>query len=165
MKTLYLIRHAKSSWDNPGLGDFERPLNQRGERDVERMGGYLQIHHPPPQKIVCSPARRTVLTAAGLGKIWGFPEKDILYEKEVYLASPEELARICRKHFHQTPFERLALIGHNPGISLLSNQLSSQSAGDMPTLGIAVFSFKSEIDFSALKPSDHHTVITPKGIE
>ena len=90
MKTLFLGRHAKSSWDDSGLSDFERPLNDRGERDAPEMGRRLAQKHRTADLILCSAAVRARTTAAILAKKWGY-EGDLLLEPKLYEASSSQM--------------------------------------------------------------------------
>ena len=81
MKTLYIIRHAKSDWNNPGLRDFERPLNKRGLRDAPFMGKKLVDLNVAPELIVCSPANRTTETVKLIGNEIGYPIDNVLFNK------------------------------------------------------------------------------------
>jgi hypothetical protein len=90
MKTLFLGRHAKSSWDDSGLSDFERPLNDRGERDAPEMGRRLAEKHRTADVILCSAAVRARTTAAILAKEWGY-EGDLLLEPKLYEASSSQM--------------------------------------------------------------------------
>ena len=98
MKKIYLIRHAKSSWDDPGLSDIERPLNHRGLRDAPFMSKMLKGKNVTPNKLISSPANRAFTTATYFAKELNIPEQAIVIRKEVYHAYPEEvLNQLLRK--------------------------------------------------------------------
>jgi len=96
MKRLYLVRHAKSSWDHPGLEDFDRPLNKRGMRDAPKMGEYLAEQRILPQIIVSSPARRAHATATSLAVALQVPPADTVEDDRIYAAATATLLA-CRQ--------------------------------------------------------------------
>jgi len=129
-----LIRHAKSDWGNPLLSDFDRPLNERGEQNAPMMGERLAASGLRPDYMLSSSAKRAKSTAEFIARSLGFPPHNIDLMTELYLASPRSMLdtiRNCPDHV-----TTLALIGHNPGISELANQLCGDLIGDIPTCGI-----------------------------
>lgn len=134
MKLLTLIRHAKSSWKQPGVEDFARPLNGRGKRDAATMGQRLAAVGFLPDVILSSPAKRARSTAMRLGKEIGYPKSEIAFEEGIYHATSDQLLLIVRK-LNDT-LGHAALIGHNPGFTALSDLLSQEYIGDMPTCGV-----------------------------
>ena len=135
MKTLFLGRHAKSSWDDSGLPDFERPLNNRGERDAPEMGRRLAQKHRTADVILCSAAVRARTTAAILAKEWGYA-KDITGEPKLYEASPSEMLDFI--HELEDDATSALVIAHNPTITWLAHLLGNLSIGNVPTCGIVV---------------------------
>ncbi|MBL4594416.1 MAG: histidine phosphatase family protein [Flavobacteriales bacterium] len=129
MKTLYLIRHAKSDWENPSLSDFDRPLNSRGIRNAPFMAQKLIELNFNPGLIVCSPAQRTTTTAELISK-----NTSILFEKSIYEASLNDLIHLI--NFLPKEHEEIAIIGHNPSITNLSNYLTDDFIDNMPTCSI-----------------------------
>jgi phosphohistidine phosphatase len=127
MKTLLLMRHAKSSHDEEGLSDHDRPLNDRGRRDVPRMIERLiaaeEFHDADllPDRILCSTAVRTKETAAFFAAIDG-GERPITYEHRLYHATPEGILDVVAEHGGLS--ERLMIIGHNPGMEQLVRHLT-----------------------------------------
>ena len=136
MKTLHLLRHAKSAWDKPGLADRQRPLNKRGQRDAPRMGAAL-AGQLAPMSCAVSPARRAQLTLDGLCKGWpGLADCEHRTEEGLYtFASDDLMAWIAA----QDPQHRaLFLTGHNPALTDLVNELSGDRVLDnLPTAGYA----------------------------
>lgn len=130
MKVVYLIRHAKSDWNNPVLTDFERPLNERGLRDAPFMAKKLLELNFNPGLILCSPAQRAVTTAELISK-----QTSILYENSIYEASLNNLVHLI--NFLPSEYKEIAIIGHNPTITSLSNHLTDNITSDMPTCSIA----------------------------
>ncbi len=142
MKKLYLIRHAKSSWDNPDLDDFDRPLNSRGIKDAPLMGKRLKENKLTPYIIVTSPAIRALDTCLIITKFLGFPKEKISIDKRLYHASEEELLRVIRelKDHPNDEEENVLLFGHNPGLTNFANQLLNEHIKNIPTTGIVVSS-------------------------
>lgn len=134
MKKVYFIRHAKSSWNDPGLSDIERPLNKRGFRDAPFMAKMLRGKNISPDKLISSPANRAFTTATYFAKELNIPEKAIVIRKEIYHAYPEEVLNIIR-NLPNTDTEVL-LFGHNPCFTSLANQFSKEYIPNVPTCGI-----------------------------
>ena len=139
MKYLYLIRHAKSSWSDPGLSDHDRPLNKRGKRDVPFMGQRMAGYQHRPEMIISSPARRARTTARGIGKAIGFSKKEIVLDDELYTFSCGGLLEVIRKAPDSVNI--LAVVGHNYGMTDCAELLSGESLDNVPTCGIVLISF------------------------
>jgi len=144
MKTLYVIRHAKSSWDELSLSDFERPLNERGKRDAPRMGVRLKIKGVLPDTIISSSAKRAFSTAKRIAKVIGFPKDKIKTDRELYHAGEETILSVLRsiKNKHNIAF----IVGHNPGLTDFVNTLRNDDIGieNIPTCGIVMFEIDIE---------------------
>ena len=122
MKNLYLLRHAKSSWDDPSLSDAERPLNGRGRRDAPRMGAALGARLPPMTFHV-SPAERAQQTFGALQQSWaGLEVHHGITEPTLYTFDYREVLRWIAAQPDDT--DSLALVGHNPAFTELVNFLS-----------------------------------------
>ncbi len=134
MKTLHLLRHAKSSWDQPGLSDRERCLNKRGERDAPRMGDAL-AQRMAPMSIAVSPARRAQLTLDGLCAGWTALGDVAHYtEEDLYTFSSNDLFQWIAG-LGDDP-GALFIIAHNPALTDLVNTLTGQySLDNLPTAG------------------------------
>jgi phosphohistidine phosphatase len=126
MHTLYLLRHAKSSWADPTLPDRERPLAQRGRRDAKRIAKHLARLAIQPELILCSPAKRTRQTLELVGPALGAAGTTRL-EAELYAASADEL--LGRVRGLPEGVGTVMLIGHNPGLQDLAVVLASGGAG------------------------------------
>ncbi len=131
MRTLYLTRHAKSSWDDPRSDDFNRPLNERGLRDAPFMAEVFKKRGEPIDRIVSSPALRAISTARVFAKTIAYEEARIVQDKSIYLAPLEMLLRIV--NLLPDDAQRVMLFGHNPGFSELAEYLSDGDVGEMPT--------------------------------
>ena len=136
--TLTLMRHAKSSWKNQDQTDHDRPLNGRGNRDAPDMAQRLVTRNQIPDLILCSTAQRTRETTAHLLSVFGEPAPQVLFNKSLYLASPNTLLAAL----HDVPDNILhaMIVAHNPGMEDLSSLLSSSYADTMPTTAIRQFS-------------------------
>ena len=136
MKTLILIRHAKSSWDDPYLDDFERPLNQRGKRDLPKMAARFRSKYVDVNYFIASPANRALTTAKAFSK--GM-ENELYIDKNLYHASSRNMISIV--HELSNSIDKVALVGHNPGLTDFCNQLLSDGYIDnIPTTGVVVIS-------------------------
>ena len=128
MKRLYLLRHAKSSWDDPELADHERPLSARGRRAADAIGNHLREHGIEPELVLCSSAARTRETLARIG-LSGEVERDL------YGASANEL--LARVRELPPGVESALLIGHNPGMHDLALALTGEPRDKYPTGALA----------------------------
>jgi len=141
MKTIFLIRHAKSSWENQQIKDHERSLNQRGLKDAPAMGEKLEALYPSPGKIICSTARRARETAKMIKEHW-FPFGNIEYTKQLYEASSAEVFNIIKSI--QAKINSVALFFHNPTITHLANILGSTSIINVPTCGVVILTSEKD---------------------
>lgn len=138
MKTLILIRHAKSSWQDFGCSDYDRSLNHRGLHDAPVMGGRLAARLDASDisldAFVCSTARRAARTAEDMAAQLQFPIEAVDWRRELYLASPGTMLDVIRS----VPKEAstAALLAHNPGITELAEILTGLYIGNMPTCGV-----------------------------
>ena len=143
MKTLYVVRHAKSSWDDPDLGDFERPLSARGKRDAPRMGKRLKEKGLTPDWVISSPARRALSTAKRICSVIDFDKTKIKTERRLYHASEETILSVV--HAIKDKFSTVLIFGHNPGLTDFVNSLLPEESGmlinNVPTSGVVAFSF------------------------
>lgn len=133
-KRLTLLRHAKSSWNNPELDDRDRPLNKRGERDAPMMGQRLLKKETRPSLILTSPAKRARQTARLIAREIGYPLEFLQTEHELYLADPGTMLAIIAQQ--DNAFNDIVLCAHNPGITDLANRLSGASIDNVPTCGM-----------------------------
>jgi phosphohistidine phosphatase len=133
MKTLLILRHAKSSWKNPNLSDHERPLNKRGKNDAPRMGQLLAREGLVPDLIISSSAVRAKATAEFVALACDY-QSEIQYTRDLYHAWPAAYIDIL--HEVQNKHQRVMVIGHNPGIEELVEELSGEWVR-MPTAALA----------------------------
>lgn len=143
MKTLYLLRHAKSSWADDSLPDHRRPLNKRGERDAPKMGKWLSEQSNPPEWALCSDANRTLATFTRINQYWKIPPERLQITPALYMAGSSDFWQML----HQQPASTnsLLMVSHNPGITEFANQLSPDFETDnMPTCAVAAFQFNTD---------------------
>lgn len=161
MKTLLLMRHAKSSWKHPELPDIDRPLKKRGKKDAQRMAKILKEAELIPQSIYCSPALRARLTAETIINETDY-KGEIQYLDPLYMAEPETYLDVLSK-LPDTQ-ERVMVIGHNPGLESVLQVISGRLES-LPTSAVAYISLHiknwQEIDeetrgdlISLWRPSD-----------
>jgi phosphohistidine phosphatase len=141
MKTLFLVRHAKSSWDDPKLADEDRPLNARGKRDAPKIGKRLAKRDVKLDLILSSPANRAITTAQLLADKLDFKLKKIVVDDRLYPGAVSALLRVVRNLGNQ--LNRVMLVGHHPALSELAHRLSSDIT-HMPTCAVAQFTFKAK---------------------
>ncbi|WP_457607572.1 SixA phosphatase family protein [Nitratifractor sp.] len=164
MKTILLMRHAKSSWKEP-LSDHERPLNKRGRKAAKKMGKFLEEHALLPELILSSDAVRARETAHRLAKAAGFPEKKISLTPELYDAGADEILDLIRSL--DPKIDSVLLIAHNPGISDAAVHLCGDPMPTwMPTAAITVIDFDTE-SWKTIgeKKGRLRLYLTPKGLE
>lgn len=135
---MIVIRHAKSSWDNLQLSDFDRPLNERGERDAPRMGKRLKEKRIVPDLLLSSPANRALTTCEKIADILGYPKEKIKTDRELYHAGEEEILHIIKKN--NDKHDVVLIFGHNPGLTDFVNKLTDTFIDNVPTCGIVACS-------------------------
>jgi phosphohistidine phosphatase len=142
MKTLVLVRHAKSSWEEAGMDDFDRPLNERGKKDAPEMGERLKEKNLKIDLLVSSPAKRALKTAKYFAEELNIDKEDILKIDKLYEASVaaflETVTSLDNKH------TSVIIFSHNPGITQFANSLSIVKVDDMPTCGVFAVQSESE---------------------
>lgn len=134
MKKLFVMRHAKSSWSNEGLSDYERPLNPRGTKDAPRMGKLLLDNDLVPDLILTSSAKRAHTTAELVAMASNY-NQEVMYVQKFYQADPTTYLSVLQQL--TTDPQKVMVVGHNPGISDLLSRLSGQYVG-MTTANIGV---------------------------
>ncbi len=149
-KKLYLIRHAKSSWDDPGLKDHDRPLNKRGKNDAPLMAKVLNKKGVAPDIIYSSTAVRALEFAKIIAEELGYKKKNIAASKDIYMAGENEMLNIIKQTDDKD--ETVFLVGHNPDITQFANSLcNNNNIDNIPTSGIFCIEFEAdswqEIDY------------------
>ena len=133
MKTLLILRHAKSSWKDASLSDHDRPLNKRGKRDAPRMGALIRDEGLVPDLILSSTARRAKATAQAAAEACGY-EDQVVLTPELYHAGPESY--LMALYSLPDHYERVMVVGHNPGVEELLEDLCGATER-MPTAALA----------------------------
>ena len=139
---LILVRHAKSSWDDAGLQDFDRPLNKRGLKNAPEMGKRFANRNLDVDAIISSPANRAITTAELIANEISFDKKDIIQNSEIYEADLSTLVNVVTGI--DDKFNHVILVGHNPSFTYLCNYLSDAQLANMPTCSMAHIKFKVE---------------------
>ena len=139
MKQLLIVRHAKSSWKNPNLPDFDRPLNDRGERDAPVMAKRLAAADIRPEVIISSPAMRAVTTARCLADALGMAGENVCTDEDIYEAGLTSLLAVVQGLPDE--YESAILVGHNPGLTVLNYCLSGYPINNIPTCGMVHLQF------------------------
>lgn len=142
MKTLTLVRHAKSSWKDTSLSDRERPLNKRGKRDAPEMGRRIADAGIRPSLIVSSPAVRAWTTAKIIADAIGYPREFLQRDNGLYLATVNGILDVIVAQ--DVGFNSLMLVGHNPGFTDFANYLVPGLTNNMPTAAVVSVEIDSE---------------------
>lgn len=141
MKTIILVRHAKSSWKDLSLDDFDRPLNKRGKRNAPFMGTKLKEKQIKPDLILSSPAKRARKTATAIAKAIGYPKKKIIFDENMYHSSALYLYQMVRSL--DDAHETIMLFGHNPDFNEFADMLLKiNPVHNIPTTGVYCIRFK-----------------------
>lgn len=161
MKTLYIVRHAKSSWEDPGLSDHDRPLLPVGERKTKRIVKFLQQRDISPDLMLSSSAARAYETAKIIAEGIGYPSDKIVRSSGMYHASSDEIY----SELFSLPDEvnSVMVFGHNPTLTYFSNYFVSPTIENLPTSGIVSISFDCN-SWEEISNSSFHVnfVVTPK---
>lgn len=134
MKTLYLVRHAKSGWDNPGLRDFDRPLNERGLHDAPKMARLLAELGVQPDLLVSSPAKRALTTATFFAEALGKTGAEVVQKPDIYEAYTTDILRIISELPESA--NTVMLFGHNPTFTDVANRFTEDFIENLPTCGV-----------------------------
>jgi len=133
-KTIYLIRHAKSSWDFPSLRDAERPLNNRGRKDAPRMAALLAAKGIKPDKLISSPAIRAMTTSLFFAKEFNVEKNLMKIENDIYEAYPSTIMRLIQELDEE--WNTVFFFGHNPTFTDVLNWFTTRPISNLPTCGI-----------------------------
>jgi phosphohistidine phosphatase len=164
MKTLIILRHGKSLWDNPMLRDNERPLTPKGVNRTHLIAEYLKKNSLHPDLIISSPAVRAFETAKIAADVLNYPQQDIIKDENLYFVDTEQ-------YFHALfgapeTVSTLMIVGHNPMITEFCNEFLKNSIDNLPTSGLCVIRFQSELWNESLKAqSQVEHLVFPKHLE
>jgi len=145
MKKLYLVRHAKSSWKDMSLDDFDRSLNKRGKRDAPFMAMRLSKYKVEPDILISSPAKRARKTAKTIATEIKYPANEIVFIESIYGGGGGALFALLQDLDDR--LDSVMLVGHNPDLTMLAEFLSGKAVGNIPTCGI----FCMQFDLSSWK--------------
>jgi len=151
MKALFLVRHAKSSRDDPDLPDRDRPLDNRGQHEAPEMGHRLADRKVRPDLILSSPALRALTTAQLLADQIGYARQDIVVDDRLYPGDEESMLAVV--HGLDKTLSSIMLFGHNPAISALASQLLGRGL-DMPTCAVVELRYDTKLwrDIGLIEP-------------
>ena len=142
MKLLYILRHAKSDWDDFSISDFDRSLSERGERDVPKMGDFLAKKGTLLDKIIASSAVRAKTTALKIAPYLRYPVENIVFEQVLYLAEQNTIRYLIQNQ--SDDIKKLMIVGHNPGLTDIVNSISSSKIDEIPPAGIVALRFATD---------------------
>jgi phosphohistidine phosphatase len=151
MKTLYVMRHAKSSWGEPELADFDRPLIEKGEMRTKKIVDFLLKKEVNIDMILSSPAVRALETAKIIARGLKLPEENLRFDKSIYEAETSQLHDL----FLDLPafVNHLMIIGHNPTVTYFSNEFMEKKIDSMPTSAIVCINFDTD-DWTQITPGN-----------
>lgn len=163
MKTLILVRHAKSSWKDAGP-DHDRPLNKRGTRDAPEMGRRMAKRGVTPELIITSTAARAVATAQAIAEAVGYPRERIVENDRLYGAGPLDWVEIIRGVTDRV--RRTMVVGHNPTITEVANRLMGSPVDNIPTCGVVTLEYGVDCwkDIVGLRPATSHVDYPKKSV-
>ncbi len=161
MQTLYLLRHAKSSWREPEQPDHARPLKKKGLRHSEAMATQVAALLPAPKRVLSSDAERCRETLPPFLKVWDLNEKQVEYSRDLYLATDSQVLEILREL--PDGEEPVLLVGHNPGLTDLANRLTRDDfyLENLVTCGFLQLDFDIE-SWSELSPGSAELKVNVK---
>lgn len=141
-KYLTIIRHAKSSWDNPNLKDIERPLNERGRKAIKTIGTFLTEKAINPDFMITSPAKRAKQTAIGIGKFLNYKTTDLQICDEMYFSQAASILTIINTINNK--YNDVFIFGHEPILSELIELLTKNKLDKFPTCAVYRIAFDTE---------------------
>lgn len=161
MKTIYIVRHAKSSWDFPHLSDHERPLIEKGKKRTRLINEYLIRNKTQVDLIVSSHAVRAYETASIIARAIGYPKESIRIDRMIYHANADRL--IDQFYDLSDDIHSIMMVGHNPTLTNFANQFLEQKIEWLPTSGVVCVNFETDkwTDLSTAK-FEPVFVISPK---
>lgn len=144
MKTLVIIRHAKSSWEQESMNDFDRPLNERGRSDAPRIGAFLRDKGIKPDLIYSSPANRALTTASLVAHVTNYPLDKIVQVSALYTFDSDLQPIIELLRQIENSVETVFLFGHNDTFTYLTNQFANHRIDHLPTCGAVCLRFVAD---------------------
>ncbi len=164
MKTLYIARHAKSSWDDFSISDHDRPLLPKGIKRTELVAKKLKSINEIPGLIISSTAKRAKETAFIFAKEFGIPVKEVVLTRNLYLASADNI--IEELYGIDNNINSVMIVAHNPGLTDLVNDFSKDYIDNLPTSGVAKVVFKTNSwEKTDTSKFNLEFILTPKMLE
>lgn len=163
MKEISILRHAKSSWDNRNLSDFERPLAKRGIKDAKKLNALLLKNNFNIDKVFCSKALRAKETFDLTADGFNFPIEDATYSDDLYFGDTNNIINFLQDL--DDKYKNVLIIGHNPTLHMLIESLTGKYIERFTTCNLAVISFKGEWKRLSSNKSSLKLLIRPKEIE
>lgn len=151
MKSIFFVRHAKSSWEDLRIEDHERPLNERGKKDSKSIGRYLINNGHKIDIIIASSAKRAKATAKNLNDV--VKAENLIIEPGLYQASAIEILKVVSNIHNEV--DAAIIVAHNPGMTDVANIFSSERIINVPTTGV----FKIDFDIDDWSDADSHNGI------
>lgn len=142
MKTIFILRHAKSSWKNPGLSDHDRPLNGRGKKDAPLMATLMEKLNYKPDAIICSTSQRTRETVSHIIKAFEIESDKIIFEEGLYHGYMDDYEEAIKEVDDEC--KSVLIVGHNPTITYIANTCMGDSLDNVPTCGLLVIESPSK---------------------
>ncbi len=142
-KKLYVIRHAKSAWDYENISDIDRPLKLRGIRNAYEMARRLKINRNIPNRFISSPANRALHTASIFINVFELSFENLQVDERLYGNGAESIIQLIRSQ--SADINKLAIFGHNPDFSQVAHTFAKNPIFELPTCGIAIFTFDCEV--------------------
>lgn len=142
MKSLTLLRHAKSSWNSGSASDRDRPLNKRGERDAPVMGGRIKAKDIRPSLIISSPATRAWTTAKIVADSIDYPREFLQRDDRLYMANVSSIIDVIEDQ--DSGFNHIMIVAHNPGLTAFANFLVPDITPNLPTCGVVSVTMDSD---------------------
>ncbi len=141
-RKLFIIRHGKSSWDNEGLNDIDRPLAERGILSANEMATRLKEMRLVPELILTSPASRALNTALIMSRVWALEAGDLQIHDPIYMAYVSEIEQVIAGIPNEVC--GLAIFGHNPTFTEYANQFLQEPIDNLPTAGVVIITFDTD---------------------
>lgn len=142
MISLILVRHAKSSWDDPSLDDRDRPLNKRGTKDAPFIGKLMKKMNEFPDIIISSPARRAYDTARKIAEELNYSKDHIILDELLYMPSKLDFIKLSEKYTRN--YKKIMMVSHNPGLTEFVNHVIDNYINNIPTCGVVRIDFHSD---------------------
>ena len=141
-RNLFIIRHGKSSWDNEGLDDIDRPLAERGITSADIMAHRMKELGLVPELVFSSPACRALNTALIMGRVWELDPSSLQIHDDLYMAYVSEIGEVLA--FAPDEVVNLAIFGHNPTFTLFANIFLEDPLDNLPTAGVVIVTLESD---------------------